>query len=473
MLILYIEELKAIMRGRFAWLGAAVILLAIGGVATVGTQDTWLDGYGIIAYGLVPLAFIPLAAVAIASPRANRFVESVFTAPVERCDWLIAKILVLATLAASYYVALVPMQLVYTHHVGLPFLLGRFLRWTPGIMIASIAIGTLIGVLFIGRSIAAPAAAGMGVLLAYVGLVPLQELMVARGYGATRSGHIAFVSPAVLLKNALGFTLAVGSIPASIARTWLSLLVVVIGALVLAVWIFLRVQGVETWEATRSQRWTIAFAISAIVLLPVMLADTNYDAPAPPPNLAPTLRGIFGRGTGTVAMVSPGGKFPVRCCSPLLNRETAALGTDEPNLEEILLLLPVEASQSVTGLRVEIVGENGLQLTTGSPHQLEPHTYANDAGPVGVDGRHILNGWIARVPATMIPAKPWDIGGNRYALNITATYQVASDAQPRTFSARGAVEAEVSSAIYEMGAASSVLPLICFGAAFIRWRRTR
>lgn len=104
MLILYIEELKAIMRGRFAWLGAAVILLAIGGVATVGTQDTWLDGYGIIAYGLVPLAFIPLAAVAIASPRANRFVESVFTAPVERCDWLIAKILVLATLAASYYV---------------------------------------------------------------------------------------------------------------------------------------------------------------------------------------------------------------------------------------------------------------------------------------------------------------------------------------------------------------------------------
>jgi hypothetical protein len=31
--ILYIEELKAIMRGRFAWLGAAVILLAMGGVA--------------------------------------------------------------------------------------------------------------------------------------------------------------------------------------------------------------------------------------------------------------------------------------------------------------------------------------------------------------------------------------------------------------------------------------------------------
>ncbi len=61
-LTLYREELKSLMRGRFAWLGAGVLLLAVGGLATVATQDTWLDGYGIIAYGLVPLAFIPLSA---------------------------------------------------------------------------------------------------------------------------------------------------------------------------------------------------------------------------------------------------------------------------------------------------------------------------------------------------------------------------------------------------------------------------
>src|SRR5471032_3324890 len=117
---LYVEELKATMRGQFAWLGAAVLLLAVGGLATVGTQDTWLDGYGIIAYCLVPFGFIPFAAGAIASPRANRFVESVFTAPVERRDWLAAKILVLFTLAGAYYLPLVPMLLVYVSHVGLP-----------------------------------------------------------------------------------------------------------------------------------------------------------------------------------------------------------------------------------------------------------------------------------------------------------------------------------------------------------------
>jgi hypothetical protein len=471
--ILYAEELKAAMRGRFAWLGAAVVLLAIGGLATIGTQDTWLDGYGIIAYGLVPMGFIPLAAGVIASPRANRFVESVFTAPVERRDWLIAKVLVLVTLAAAYYLALVPMLLVYTHHVGLPFLLERFLRWTPGILIASIAIGTLIGVLFIGRSVAAPAAAGMGVLLAYVGLVPLQELMVARGHGAARSGHLALASPAVLLKNALGFTLAVGSVPATTALTWISLGAVVMGALILAIWVFLRAQGVETWEATRGQRWTIALAISAIVLLPVILADTNYDHPAPPPNLAPTLRGIFARGSGTLAMVAPGAPFPTRCCNALLNRDEDSLGTDELNRQDLLLLLPVDAAQRVTDLHVEIVGENALHVNVDLPQQLEAHTYANNTGPAASGGQRIVNGWVARVPATLIPTKPWDIGGNRYALNVTATYLVAPDPQVRTFIARGAVEAQVSSAIYEMGAASSVLPLICLGAALVRWRRTR
>src|SRR6202790_3038979 len=250
---LYVEELRATMRGRFALLGAGVLLLAVGCVATVGTQDTWLDGYGVIAYCLVPLACIPLAAVALASPRANRFVESVFTAPVERRDWLTAKILVLVTIAAAYYLALVPMMLVYAHHVGVPLLLQKLLLWAPCLLVTSIAMGTLIGVLFIGESIAAPAATGMGVLLAYAGVVPLQELLVAQSNGATRTGHLTLASPAVLLKNALGFTLAVGSIPATTTRTWISLVIVVIGAVALAVWAFLRAQ--QLWRLKDPSSW--------------------------------------------------------------------------------------------------------------------------------------------------------------------------------------------------------------------------
>ena len=280
---LYFEEFRATMRGRFAWPGAGVLLFAVGCVATVGTQDTWLDGYGIIAYFLVPLAFIPLAAVFLASPRANRFVESAFTASVERRDWLVAKILVLLTLAAGYYVALLPMMLIYTHHAGVPLLLRKLLLWCPCLLVASVAIGALIGVLFIGESIAAPAATGMGVLLAYAGFVPLQELLVAQGNGATRTGHLTLISPAVLLKNAFGFTLAVGTIPTTTMRTWISLLAVVAGALALAVWVFLKAQGVESWETSRSQRVAIALGIALLIVLPPVVADTNYDSPAPTP----------------------------------------------------------------------------------------------------------------------------------------------------------------------------------------------
>ena len=124
-------------------------------------------------------------------------------APVERRDWFIAKILVLLTLAIAYYMALVPMALVYAAHIGVPLLLKKFLIWSPGLLLVAIAVGLLVGVLFIGRSMAAPAATGMGLLLVYAALVPLQELMVARNSGATRMGRVTLLSPAVLLKNAL------------------------------------------------------------------------------------------------------------------------------------------------------------------------------------------------------------------------------------------------------------------------------
>jgi hypothetical protein len=475
---LYVEELKATMRGRFAWLGAGVILFAVGCVATVGTQDTWLDGYGVIAYFLVPLAFIPLSAVFLASPRANRFVESLFTAPVERSEWLAAKILVLVTLAVAYYIALLPMVLVYFHHVGVPPLLWKLLLWAPCLLVVSIAVGALIGVLFIGQSIAAPAATGMGVLLAYAGFVPLQELLVAQGNGATRTGHLTLASPAVLLKNGFGFTLAVGSIPATTARTWISLLAVVFVALALAGWIFLRAQGVETWETTRSKRWIIALAIVLFILLPVMLADTNYDKPAPHATNAPPIQRLFARAGSSLALTQPGGQPPARCCSTILNRdEWPPLGTDEAAHRDLLVLLPVDVTQRVTDMHIQVIGESGLEVTvppeklSPAPEALETHTYPNDTGPAAADGHHVVTGWVARVPIALTPTKPWDIGGVRYPLRVNATYHVAGE--NRTFGARAAVDAQVSSGIYEMGAASLLLPILCFGAAFRRWRLTR
>ena len=476
---LYLEELKATTRGRFAWLGAGVVLLAVGAGATIGTQDTWLDGYGIVAYFLVPLAFIPFAAGSIANPRANRFVESLFTTPVERRDWFVAKILVLLTLAAAYYVALTPMMLVYIGHVGVPLLLKKFLLWTPGLLLVSIGVGVLVGALFIGRTVAAPMGTGMGIVLAYAGFVPLQELMVARGNGATRMGVATLVSPAVLLKNALGFTVATGTLPATTTMTWISLVAMTVGMFALAGWVFLRLQGVETWEATRGQRWMLSGGLCAIVLFPVAFADRNYDKPAPPVTNAPPIRALFARGNASFAMTAPGGQLPGRCCATILNRDAAPIAIDQSTTRDLFILLPVDVERRISDLRIQIAGDDGLRVTADTValadagRRLETRRYLDTPGPLALDGHRIGAGWVVRVPITLTPTHPWDIGGVRYPLDVKATYRLDGESQPQILNGRAAIEAEVSSAVYEMAGVSLILPLVCFGAAFTRWRRTR
>jgi ABC-type transport system involved in multi-copper enzyme maturation permease subunit len=477
---LYKEELKAAVRGRFDWLGGAVVLFSIGCIAAIATQDTWLDGYGVIAYFLVPMSFIPLAAGSIASPRANRFVESLFTAPVDRREWFTAKVMVLLTLALGYYIALVPMMLVYVAHVGMPLLLIKFTEWTPGILLVSVAVGTLIGVFFIGRSIAPPIATGVGILLAFAVLVPLQELLVARGYGATATGHLTLASPFVLLKNGLGFTLGANSIPTTTTLTWLCFGLIAIGAFALAAWVFLRAQGVESWEATPAQRWTIAIVIVALALIPVFFADTNYDSPAPLANNAPDIPGIFLRGGGNLALTEPGGVLPTKCCDTLLNRDqwpTFPIGN--MTTQDLLVLLPVETTQPLKDLDIRAAGQNGLQVTvdTVAPAQmiqrLEMRTYPLGTGPAGPDGQHVRTGWVARIPITLTPTNPWDVGGVRYPLDVTATYSLPGEQQSHTLTMRAAIEAQIPDALVQMATVAAILPLLCLAAAYFRWRRTR
>ena len=84
------------------------------------------------------------------------FVESVFTTPVTRRDWFVAKVLVLFTLAAVYYLALVPMTFGARRTRRGASALEEIPALDTGSTIGAISVGVLIGVLFIGRSIAAP-----------------------------------------------------------------------------------------------------------------------------------------------------------------------------------------------------------------------------------------------------------------------------------------------------------------------------
>jgi hypothetical protein len=220
--------------------------------------------------------------------------------------------------------------------------------------------------------------------------------------------------------------------------------------------------------------------LAALILVPVFFADTNYDSPAPATNAAPGIRGLFARGGGLLALVERGARLPARCCTPLLNRgQWPSLPVGEATQRDLLLLLPVESSQSLLDLHLGVVGQNGLQiqpdpaaLATISEH-LEKQSYPNDSGPVIAEGRHIQSGWVARLPISITPTAPWDIGGVRYPLEVTATYHIVGDPSVHNLKERAAVEAQVPTALVEMGSAAAVLPLLCFAVALSRRRGTR
>ncbi len=125
------------------------------------------------------------------------------------------------------------------------------------------------------------------------------------------------------------------------------MLFVTVAAFALAAWVFLRAQGVETWEATRRAAVDHRLALIAMVLVPVMLADHNYDRPAPPANHAPAIRGLFAR-VGERARAHRTGRRScrARCCGTILNRDDdAARHRRDGDGEDLFVLLPVDVSR--------------------------------------------------------------------------------------------------------------------------------
>src|SRR5262249_37422996 len=152
-------------------------------------------------------------------------------------------------------------------------------------------------------------------------------------------------------------------------------------------------------------------------LLPIAIADRNYERPAPPVSNAPPIRALFARGSGSIAMSAPGGPTPIRCCNTILNRDTAPIGIDEDTRRGLFVPLPVDVSQRITDLHIQVTGDAGLTVTPDATataeaaDHLETRAYPDQSGPPAPDGHRISTGWVVRIPVTLRPTHPWDIGG--------------------------------------------------------------
>ena len=87
-----------------------------------------------------------------------------------------------------------------------------------------------------------------------------------------------------------------------------------------------------------------------------------------------------------------------------------------------LSFCPSTPVSALTDLHIEVSGEGGLHAVAdpaaiaSSLSRLETRSYPSDSGPAAPDGHHIAKGWVARVPVTLNPTNPWDIGGDQVSV---------------------------------------------------------
>ncbi len=233
----------------------------------------------------------------------------------------------------------------------------------------------------------------------------------ARQWRYTHRTSRKLASPAVLLKNALGFTLAVGSIPASTAASrWLSLAIVTGGSA--QRWpsgFFLPLHRVlETWETRSAQRWWASLwgpawpswrsfrwrlRIRTMTLPRRPLIDRARDSW--------TIRKI-GCVNLAAGLDRPRAAVPVLAVLSSIGT-SPLLGTEMKAFRSVIFCFFSLIESEREDQRSENPGP-GRRPSDGdgpddSDDHLETRSYSNESGPTATDGHHIASGWVARIPA--------------------------------------------------------------------------
>lgn len=468
---LYLEEMKGLARGRFGFAGAAVVALALGLLAILlSGEGDGTTGFHVLAYGILPLLFGPLAASSIASPRANRFVEALFTAPVTRGRWLTAKLLALLTVGAAYLVLTLPFIGVAHLTIGVHDDTWAFLLMGACGIVFAIALGLFAGVSFPGRSAAAPASLAGGALVLSFFAIPVLSTALQAALPSEGLIRVLHLSPHVLAMEAVQLPFdPYQPTPAHPERSALAFGLVVAGLLALAYRAFLRDQGIDAWEASPARRAALALAATMLLLSPVAVASAKYD-PAdevdrihlPFPNgAAPTAAAHVARPGESAALVDFGDFWAG------MGRGDRSLEANRENARDLLVALPVPAGVALLDVEVRLEGTNGLAVAENAVWRAariegEPATF-----PGGTAGQAI------RVPVSLLPDDARGYTSNFYGLQVNLTYRAEGNETLREGAAFIPVHAEISGAALRLGLAALPGFAIPATAAIARRLRTR
>lgn len=449
------EEIRALPRARFALAGAALVLALLTLLAAVpaSTMAGGLWAFGFVAFILVPCALAPFVAARVSGARASLFLQAVFTMPMTKARYLAAVVCASLAMGAAYLLATLPLLLVAAAHVD-GALLWRFLAAGAAAVAWSVALGTLLGLLFTGRGVGGAVALASAFALASVlGVLYLGWVLAAQD-GAAWAVRAAHVSPAVLAMGA-GALLPFGLAPSSAARAVAALAAATLALLTLAAWVFLREQSVERWESPPARRVALALAVGLALLAPVAIADATYV-----PRGEPLSGGVGTSMDGAFAGLAPRGGDAREALfggAPMSRDERYAVG--EPHLRDLVVLLPFAAD--VTDVRIVLSADPRLRVepTTEWSFAALPR---DEMLQLGENATPLL-----RIPVVVTPTDPEALGWNVYEIAVNVSFTTA-DRGPREGSARFPVIADVAEAPVQLALASAPLVLGCAGAAIGR-----
>lgn len=465
--VIYSEEMKALARGRFTLFSAAailVLLLAFAAGVAPGADSLWF--FLFFVYALIPSIFGPFSAMQMAGPRTTRFVQALFTSPVSKWDYVVAKFLVCLTVGFLYLLSTLPFVLVYASHIELPLRYKEFLWIGLGMVFFTVGWGVLLGTIFTGRSLAAPVSLSSLVLL-FAFAVPFQMVTATATYSPTVRDAIIrllHLSPQV---NLLDIEEAYEGL--RVTEPHQSLYALGAAAVLLyalSIWIFLGHQGVETWETRKAWRRLLVLLVVGTALLPALVSPMEYKTKNSGQvdrfsidQSGPIMMGFLVE-PGTTPDLDQSQHEPPTEASTRLR-----VGVTEP--QDLLLILGMPAGSNLTDIHVRTRAQSGLHLT-GAGNLTLPKPPTNEGVRVThFEGRAM----VLRIPVNVTAQQATALAANIYRIRVELTWQSHDHSEDASIDFP--VRADIPGTSLQMALAGAPLPLLCLVAPIVRRIRRR
>ena len=464
------EEIRTLPRQTFALGAVAVVLALFAPLAALALEGpSAFQEYLLFLWVIGELVVAIFLAARIASARRTRFVDSLYTTPLQARTWLAAQLLVGAFLAGLVIVAQIPFILVYSAFVGIPPYLPEVFLAAVAVGVCAIALGAFCGVIVgnAGAGAAAGLAGGFGflsflllVLHAAMALGPLTAMKVT-------VLRLSGLSPMALAVDATGLDVF-ESAPTEPWRALVGLGAIVVG-LGGAAWLaYTRAQGPLGWEP-RGSRAPIVALVALALVVPVATASVSFqkvdDGDGP----------VFMHGERTrIGLVERGAPITDDAFTMFAAWQWDPLVHGKDNERDLLVMVLAEG-EAIRNVRIQVEGSKELLVISGGQRTVADgkpdgqarvgESFSQSAEPTGPLRP------VYRVPVTLRPVEASAVLDSPGLVEIETRF--TSDGRAQESLARMTLGSDMPGASATLLLAGAPLPLAALAALVTRRIKTR